>query len=278
MTFIARGAHLEAMQKQGLKVVGLEEFHLPTVQAVANPAGLAPADLIIFAVKSYDTDGSIELIRPIVGPNTTILPIQNGVESYDRIGGALGRDRVIGGLCRISVEIQQPGVIQINSTFCDVVCGEMDGSASDRTATIAATLTGAGIPTKVTASIRADLWKKFTFITAMSGITGAARMTLGPIREVPEAFELYRRIAAEVVAVANAEGVPVSLDLPDALAKQAMDLPPKFKASLLVDLERGKVTEVETLQGTVVRLGRKHGIPTPVTEVIYALIKLQQPH
>ncbi len=277
VTFIARGAHLQAMQGQGLKITGLEEFHLPTVQAVSDPAGLAPADVILFAVKAYDTDDAAELIRPVVGPQTMIVPIQNGVDSYDRLGALHGHEKVVGGLCRISAEIGAPGVIKLNSDFKEIVFGEMNGAPSARTAAFAAALQRAEVPHKVSTEIVVDLWKKYTFITAMSGITGATRSPIGKIRECEETFALYRSIAAEVVAVARAEGIPLSESFPDSLVAQARTHAPGLKASLLVDLENGKRTEVETLQGHLVRLGRKHGVPTPVTEVIYALIKMHQP-
>lgn len=277
VTFIARGAHLQAMQTRGLKITGEEEFSLPGVQAVAEPSGLSPADVILFAVKAYDTEDAAELIRPVVGPDTMIVPIQNGVDSFDRIGAVHGHDRMVGGLCRISAEIAAPGVIQLNSTFKEIVFGEMDGSPSRRTATFAGALERAGIPHLLSRDIRADLWKKYTFITAFSGITGATRSPIGAVRECPETFDLYRRIADEVVAVARAEGVELSQKFPDSLVAQARGMAAGLKASLLVDLERGRRTEVETLQGHVVSLGKKHGVPTPVTEVIYALLKLHRP-
>lgn len=277
VTFIARGAHLKAMQTTGLRVTGVEEFHLPEVRVVENPDGLAPVDVVLFAVKAYDTDGAAELIRPIVGPDTMIVPIQNGIDSYDRLGAIHGHDRVIGALCRISVEIAAPGTIQLNSQFREIIMGEPEGRGeSIRIREFANALDEAGMQVSISTDIQVDLWKKFTFITAMSGVCGAARAPIGPIREVPEAFELYRRIAEEVVAVAAAEGIFLAPGFADRLFDSARTLPGTMKASLLVDLERGRRTEVETLQGAVVRMGRKHGIATPVTEVAYGLIKLFQ--
>lgn len=277
VTFVARGAHLEALQTRGLSVTGVDAFHVPNVHATQDPAGMAPVDLIVVAVKAYDTNDAAALIAPTVGPETVVLPIQNGVDNHVRIGAVVGQDRVLGGLCRISAEIEAPGVIRRNSAFSDIILGELDGSLSPRTAAIAEALNGAGIKTKISSDIRADMWRKFVFITAMSGVTGATRSPIGPIREVPETFELFRQIAREVVAVAHAEGVAIEDDLPEKLVTQAQGLEQGLKASLLVDLERGRRTEVETLHGTAVRLGREHGVPTPVTAVIYALIKLHQP-
>ncbi len=277
VTFVARGAHLEALQTRGLAVTGIDEFHVPKVRATQDPAGMEPFDLVVVAVKAYDTEDAAALIRPVVGPETAVLPIQNGVDTHLRIGAVVGQDRVLGGLCRISAEIEAPGVIRRNSAFSEIIFGELDGSLSPRTAAIATALDGAGITTRVSTDIRVDIWRKFAFITAMSGVTGATRLPIGPIRDVPETIDLYRQIAREVVAVAHAEGVAIEDDLPETLMTQAQRLAPGLKASLLVDLERGRRTEVETLQGTVVRLGRTHGVPTPVTAVIYALIKLHQP-
>jgi len=277
VTFIARGAHLTALQTEGLKVIGQEEFHLPKVSATSDPAAVGPVDVIIFAVKAYDTDEAANLIRPMVGPQTMIIPIQNGVDNGDRIGAILGQEHVVGGLCRISVDIPAPGTVRLNSPFKEIFFGEFSGQPSDRTAAFAAVLERAGIPHKLSGEITVDIWKKFVFITAMAGITGATRSAIGPIRECPETFELYRQLAAEVVAVGRAEGIDLPVTLADQLFEQAGGLGAGMKASLLVDIEKGKRLEVETLQGHVSRLGRKHGIPTPVMDVIYALIKMHQP-
>jgi 2-dehydropantoate 2-reductase len=277
VTFIARGAHLQALQTEGLKVIGLEEFHLPKVTATNDPATVGPVDVIIFAVKAYDTDEAARLIRPMVGPQTMVVPIQNGVDSAARIGAVVGMAHMVGGLCRISVDIPAPGAVRLNSNFQELFFGELNGAPSDRTATFAGALQRAGVTHKVSAEITVDIWKKFVFITAMSGITGATRSAIGPIRECPETFDLYRKLAAEVVAVGRAEGVDLPVDLADVLFEQAKGLAYGMKASLLVDLEKGKRLEVETLQGTVCRLGRKLGIPTPTMDVIYALIKMNQP-
>ncbi|HWI60990.1 MAG TPA: ketopantoate reductase family protein [Symbiobacteriaceae bacterium] len=277
VTFIARGAHLAALQTEGLKVIGGEEFHLPKVSATNDPATVGPVDAIIFAVKAYDTEEAARLILPMVGPQTMVVPIQNGVDSCQRIGAIVGQEHMVGGLCRISVDIPTPGTVRLNSPFREIVIGELNGQPSDRTAAFSAALTQADIPHTVSSDIVVDIWKKFVFITAMAGITGATRSALGPIRECPETFELYRKLAAEVVTVGRAEGVNLPVGLPDVLFEQAKGMAPGLKASLLVDLEKGKRLEVETLQGAVCRLGVKHGVPTPNMDVIYALIKMHQP-
>ncbi|HYF93662.1 MAG TPA: ketopantoate reductase family protein [Symbiobacteriaceae bacterium] len=277
VTFIARGAHLQALQAEGLKVIGQEEFHLPRVSATSDPSAVGPVDVIIFAVKAYDTDAAAQAIRPMVGPGTMVLPIQNGVDSSDRIGAAVGMDHMVGGLCRISVDIPAPGTVRLNSPFKEIVFGELSGEPSARTTAFDTVLERAGIPHKLTNEIKVEIWKKYVFITAMAGITGATRSALGPIRECPETFELYRKLAAEVVAVGRAEGVNLPVALADELYEQAKGLGAGLKASLLVDLEKGRRLEVETLQGTVCRLGRKLGAATPVMDVIYALLKMHQP-
>lgn len=277
VAFIARGPHLQALQTGGLKVTGLEEFHLPKVTATSNPAEIGPVDVILFGVKAYDTEESARQMLPLVGPGTMVVPLQNGVDSYRQIGDIVGMGHMVGGLCRISVVISAPGTVQLNSPFKEIVFGEMNGAPSARTAAFDAALETAGIQHRLSGEIQVDIWKKFVFITAMSAMTGAARSPIGPIRDCPEAFALYGRVAAEVVAVGQAEGINLSNAIPDELMAQARASAPGLKASLLVDLERGRKTEVETLQGAVVALGRKHGVPTPVTEVLYALIKVHQP-
>jgi 2-dehydropantoate 2-reductase len=277
VSFIARGAHLKAMQTGGIQVVGQEEFHLAQVRATNDTVSVGAVDVVLFCVKAYDTEESARLIMPMVGPQTMVLPIQNGVDSLQRIGAVVGHDQVVGGLCRISVDLPQPGTVRLNSPFREIIFGELDGAPSARTAAFASALERAEIPHRVSGEIRTELWKKFIFITAMSGITGATRTPIGPIRECPETFALYARLAAEALAVGQSEGVPLDPAYVDELTRQARTLASGLKASLLVDLERGKRTEVETLQGTVVRLGKKNGVPTPVNDVIYALIKMHQP-
>ncbi|MDB4895879.1 MAG: 2-dehydropantoate 2-reductase, partial [Firmicutes bacterium] len=266
-----------ALQTGGVHVVGQEEFHLARVRATSATADAGPVDVLLFCVKTYDTDDAIQLIMPLVGPQTMVLPVQNGVDSYDRIGAAVGPERVVGGLCRISVDIPTPGTVRLSSPFREIIFGEMDGTPSSRTASFAAVLERAEIPHRISAEVPTEIWKKFIFITAFSALTGSSRSPIGPIRECPEALELYGRVAAEALAVGLAEGVPIEQGYAEELVKQARTLAAGMKASLLVDLERGRRTEVETLQGAVVRLGRKHGIATPVTEVLYGLIKLYQP-
>lgn len=277
VTFIARGAHLKALQADGLRVVGEEEFHLARVQATNDTVAVGPMDVVLFCVKAYDTEEAARLMLPMVTPSTMVLPIQNGVDSVQRLAPFVGQEQVVGGLCRVSVDIPQPGTVRLNSPFKEIVLGELDGQPSARTAAFAAALERAEIPHRLSGDIRAELWKKFIFITALSGITGATRSAIGPIRECPETYELYGKIAAEALAVGKAEGVNLPDSIPEEMMKQGRTFAAGLKASLLVDLERNRRTEVETLQGTVVRLGRKHGIPTPVTEVIYALIKMHQP-
>ncbi|MFZ5825707.1 MAG: ketopantoate reductase family protein [Bacillota bacterium] len=277
VAFIARGAHLTALQTSGLQVVGLEEFHLPAVTATDDPATIGPVDVVLFCVKAYDIETAARQMLPLVGPGTMVLPLLNGVDTVERLAPILGAEKVVGGLCRISVEVSSPGTVRINSPFKEITFGEMDGSPSARTAAFAAALERAEIPHRLSGKMELELWKKFVFITAFSGITGATRSPIGPIRDCPETFDLYRQVAAEIVAVGRAAGVELDPDMPAALVEQARAFAPGLKASLLVDLERGRRTEVETLQGAVVRLGRKYGIPTPVTEVLYALIKMHQP-
>jgi 2-dehydropantoate 2-reductase len=277
VTFIARGAHLKALQSGGVHVSGQEEFHLPHVRATSDTASVGAVDVLLFCVKTYDTDEAIRLSMPMVGPQTMVLPLQNGVDSYDRIGAAVGPERVVGGLCRISVDIPTPGTVRLSSPFREIIFGEMDGTPSARTAAFGAALERAEIPHRLSAEIPTEIWKKFIFITAFSALTGATRSPIGPIRECPESFALYARLAAEALAVGLAEGVPIEQAYADDLVKQARTLAAGMKASLLVDLERGRRTEVETLQGAVVRLGTKHGIATPVTEVLYGVIKMYQP-
>ena len=262
--FIARGRHLEAIRTEGLNVKSpLGDVHLETVRAAADPAEYGPGDMVIVAVKLYDTDAAAEAIKPLVGPDTTVVSFQNGVLAGDTFSAAYGRERVIGGSASIAAQIEAPGVILHTGTMALLAFGEWDGSRSPRTETLLEWCEKAGIEVTLSDNIETVIWSKFVFLAAFSGITCMFREPMGPIREDADKRDLFRRALIETHAVARAKGVA----LPDDLAEQRMDfadgLPAEMYSSMYHDLMAGKRLELNWLSGAVVDMGGELGVETP---------------
>jgi 2-dehydropantoate 2-reductase len=275
VTFIARGAHLAAMRERGLTVKSeiFGEFTVPA-RATSEPTEVGPVDLVLLGVKTYDLDAAVEQMRPLVGPDTMVLPLQNGVDAPDRIARVVGERPVLAGLTYIGSNIESPGVIsQKYSSGTLIQLGELDGSRSERTERLLSTLEGAGISAEVLSDIRVALWQKYLTVCANGGVTALTRLPIGPILACPETKALYRGVMDEVASVGRAEGVPLPEDSVDRSMAIVEKFAPWGRASMANDLANGRRLELETLNGTVVRLGRKHDVPTPFNVVIYAALK-----
>ena len=274
VTFVARGAHLEAIRRNGLTVRSrlVGDF---TVKAAAtnDPAQAGTADLVLFCVKSYDTESAAERIRPAVGPGTTILPVQNGIDSAERIGHVVGPERVIGGLAAVSSVVKEPGVIEHRAGPDVIQLGEMDGPPSARAERIADALRRAGVKAQVRPDMRVALWEKFVLICGLSGLTALTRLPIGAVLACPETRSLFRQVMEETEAVGRAEGVAVSDGHVERMVKFFEGSDPSIRGSLYYDLAAGHRLEIETLNGMVVRLGRKRGVPTPANFAVYASLK-----
>jgi 2-dehydropantoate 2-reductase len=274
--FVARGAHGDAIRRNGLTVRRFDgEF---TVQAAASPdpAELGAADLVLLSVKNYDNDGALPLLPPLVRSGTTVLTLQNGVDSPDEAAAIVGREAVLGGAAYIATEIAGPGVIRQTGNYQRIAFGEVFAPApriSDRVARLAEILVGAGIEALPAADGRVQLWEKFIYLAAMSGMTGAARQPLGVVRGDPAARARLFAAIREVEALARAEGVPVALDIVDRLSVFVDGVPASMRSSLLIDLSHGRRIEVEALQGAVVRRAARLGVPVPIMETLYAVLR-----
>jgi len=273
VTFLARGAHLAAMQRSGLRVRSTAdgEWVVP-VDAVADVAGRPPADVVLFCVKSFDTETAAAAIRPAVGPATAVVSLQNGVDNEDRLDRVLGPGHAVGGVAYVFAGIEAPGVIA-HRLLGRVVVGELDGRPSPRLEALREALTTAGVPAEVVPDIRRTLWQKYLLITAQAGMTALARAPIGVVRAVPETWRMYRAIVEELAALARAEGVTLPADVVDAVVKSAEGLAPEARSSLFDDLEQGRRLELEALHGHAVRLGERHGVPTPMVSAVYAALK-----
>jgi 2-dehydropantoate 2-reductase len=275
--FIARGAHLEAMQRHGLTVrTPAGETTVP-VTAVADTGRVEPVDLVLFCVKSYDTESATPLLRPLMGRDTTVLTVQNGVDNADTIGSVVGSDAVLPGAVYIALQLVGPGVVLRTGGEGRMVFGELNGVVSERIRRIAAAFQQSGIPHEVSPDIQQLLWEKFLFITGVGGVTALARSGIGPLLASPAGRTLLTASCDEIVAVAQAAGAPLTPAAARAAIEQAATVPPQWRSSMARDLEDGRRLEVDALSGAVVRRGRKHAIPTAIHQAIVACLSLHQP-
>jgi 2-dehydropantoate 2-reductase len=274
VTFVARGAHLEAIQAKGLTVRSrlVGDFTVPA-RASDDPSAGGAADLVLFCVKAYDTEAAAERLQPAIGPDTVILPVQNGIDSAERIGRVVSPGHVIGGLAGVSSVIAAPGIIEHRAGPDVIQLGELQGGSSARTERIADALRRAGLKAQVRPDIRVALWEKFVLICGLSGLTALTRLPIGAVLACAETRALYRQTMDETAAVGRAEGVA----LPDGVVERTLRFfegsDPAIRGSLYHDLAAGRRLEIETLNGTVVRLGRERSVPTPANFAIYATLK-----
>jgi 2-dehydropantoate 2-reductase len=274
VTFVARGAHLAAMRTLGLRVLGPRgDVHLAPTQATDDPAGIGPVDFVLFCVKLWDVESAGAAIRPLVGPDTAVIPLQNGIDASDRLIPILGKNAVMGGVAQISGTITEPGVIRQTGSFMRLVFGELDGRPSSRGAAFYALCQGAGFDSVNSNEIQTAMWEKFILLATNSSVVALTRLPFGKLRDDPEIFVLFERAVAEVAAVGRARGVALPVDIEARVLKATRNFPPEMLPSMAVDLLRGNRLELPWLAGKVVALGRELGVPTPTYDVMYAALK-----
>jgi 2-dehydropantoate 2-reductase len=277
VSVVARGAHLEAIRKDGLRILSsaVGDF-TARIGAESDPARIGVADTVVVAVKTYDNPTALPLLPPLVGPSTTVLTVQNGVDSAEQVAAVVGDDRTIGGSTYIATAIDAPGVIKQTGSHRRVVFGEVfrpPAAVSDRVRAIEALMKAADIHAEAVPDGRPAIWEKFTFLAPFAAFTGASRLPLGPLWGDADGRRALLQAAAEVEAVARASGINLPADLAERRAQYYSTIPPSTRASLLIDLSQGRRIEVESLLGTVVRRGRSAGVPTPMMEALYAVLK-----
>jgi 2-dehydropantoate 2-reductase len=274
VTFIARGANLEALRVRGLTVESrlAGTFTLP-VRATDDPSEVGPVDLTLFCVKTYDTETAAESIRPLIHPETMLLSLQNGIDNEERIARAAEHITGIGAVAYVVSAIKAPGVIAQTAGPGKIIVGELSGGASARTERLRDVLQGAGITTEIHPDIRVVLWQKFLFICAFSGVTAVTRLPIGTILADPVTHNLFQGTSEEVEAVARACRVNLPADCVAQAISQVTAVEPWGRGSLYHDLAEGRRLELESLNGEVVRRGREHGIETPLNFAIYAALR-----
>jgi 2-dehydropantoate 2-reductase len=272
--FLARGAHLDAMRNEGLRIISARgDTHLVPTQATNDPATIGHADVVLFCVKLWDVESAGEHIRPLVGPATAVIPLQNGIDASERLIPILGAAAVMGGVAQVSATIEAPGVVRQTGTFMRLVFGELAGGLSARGDAFLALCRKAGFDADHSDKILTELWLKFIVLATNSAITAATRLPFGRLRTDPDIMALFEAATKEVVAVAKAKGI----SLPEDAAQRNMSFlagaPPAMMASMANDLIRGNRIELPWLSGKVVAMGRELGVPTPVHSVLHAILK-----
>lgn len=269
---IARGAQLEAICARGLTLKSPQASFNVRVPATSDAAGCAPVDLVLFCVKAYDTAAAAQQVRPVVGPQTTVLTLQNGVENVAPIGAALGRERVLAAASYVSARAVSPGVIE-TAFVHRTILGEAAGRDPERARGLAATFQAAGIAAEVVPDIDVALWTKLLVMSSLGAVGCVTRLTFGEIHACAETAALRWGIFDEGHAVARAAGVALPDGLRATLQQMSRAVDPGMRPSMYYDLAAGRRLELDDMVGVVVRTGARLGVPTPLTRTIYAALK-----
>lgn len=273
VAFVARGAHLDALRERGLRVESPKgDLRLAHVQATDNPATVGVVDAVLLTVKMYDLEAASRMLTPLIGRDTVVVTLQNGVEAIDIVAGQVGREHVAGGVAYIAAVIAEPGVIR-HTSLDSLIFGELDRRRSERLVALEQACLHAGFSARVSDDINLDLWSKFARLSVFSGMTAVTRSTMGVLRSDPELLAMLVAACQETIAVGRARGVALPDRLMDEILQMVHTLPHHAKASMLEDLERGRRLELPWLSGAVVRLGAAAGVPTPIHSFIATVLK-----
>ena len=272
VTLIARGAHLAAIKEKGLQLIQPEGDFTVAVAATDDPSQVGPVELVIFSVKAHQNSKAVPLIEPLIGEDTTILTIQNGVESAEELGQDYGAERVLPGSAYLLSNITSPGVIKQLSLVPRVAFGESNGDRSQRAIAIRDTFCEANIEAELSDNISKALWSKLLYNSPANAMASAARLSPRDLIEYPHGAAMFRSAIQEVANVGTAYGIPFGQDD----VQGAMDLitarPMGARGSMQADLEAGRPLELEAIVGSVRRIGRKVNVPTPVFDMLYTLL------
>jgi len=272
VTFVARGAHLESIRAQGLRVrSAVDGEWVVNAPAVEKIEGQPAADIVLFCVKSFDTEAAAAVIKPVVGPETGVLSIQNGVDNEDKLVGILGEGHVLGGMAQVFATIESPGVIR-HVQLGRIVFGEMNGRDTPRARAFLSACQRAAIPAEISERVVQTLWQKYVMLTAHAGMTAVTRCPAGVVRSLPETRLMYRRLLEEMLAIARAAGIALDGGYIEQSFKMLDGMAENFGSSLQYDLSQGKRLELEALHGHAVRLGERYGVPTPTLFAVYAAL------
>ncbi len=274
VTFMARGAHLEAIRSTGLQIESENgDAHIHPAQASDDPAEVGPVDYVLFAVKLFQTEETAGFAKPLVGPNTTLVALQNGVECANVLSAVHGKEKVLNGTSYIAAVIAEPGLIRQTGTFASFAFGEQDGTMSDRGQRLKEAADKAGLNPTYSSNVESLVWMKFLLIATMSSITTSTRKPIGELRDDPDIQPVIVASLEESIAVGRAMGVDLPENAMEQQLKRIAEFPAAMVASMYHDLHANKPTELEWMSGAVRRFGKQCGIPTPTHDAFYAILK-----
>ena len=277
ITFIVRGATLEALTTRGLRIDSVHgDFHVNDVQATSDPSTAGPVDVVLMAVKAWQIPEAARTLGPLIGPDTMVVPLENGIDAPEILASVVGREHVAGGLCAIVSYIVEPGHIRHAASEPMVMFGELDNRRSDRVGQLREAFLRAGVNAEVPEDIHRSMWTKFLFIATLSGVGALTRVPVGVWRTMPEVRELATRSLREVVALATARGIDLGADAVERTWHRYDTLAPTSTASLQRDVMEGKPSELDAQIGAVVRLANESGVPVPVAELVYHALLPQE--
>ncbi len=277
VTFIARGEHLRAIQTGGLRVDSIKgDFVVSPAQATDDPRQVGTVDVVLVTVKAWQVPEVAEAMRPMIGPDTFVVPLENGVEAPQQLAAVLGAEHVLGGLCQISAMIVAPGHIRHVGIEPYVAFGELDGRPSQRAERLRQAFERAGVKAEIPPDIQVAMWEKFLFIATISGLGAVTRAPAHIFRSLPQTRQLLEQALQEIVAVAQARGINLGQEAVQRRLAFIDSLPEGVTASMQRDIMDGRPSELEAQNGAVVRMGQQLGVPTPVHAFIYASLLPQE--
>lgn len=274
VVFVARGAFAEALRRDGLQVFSARgDLHLNPVTLYEDAETTGPVDAVLICTKMWSLPAAAEAIRPLLTPQTAVVPLQNGVESVDLLAEAIGPNNLLGGVAYISAHIEAPGVIRHNTQHARIVFGELDGRRSPRAEALHAALERAAVEAVLTNDVTRALWEKFSTLAPLAGACSYLRKDIGGVRDSAGGRELLQALASECMAVGRARGVAMPEGWEEQVYARFDELGGAVKPSMLLDLERGNPLELEWLTGATLRLGEAAGVETPASRKVYEALR-----
>jgi len=273
VVFLARGAHLEALRTGGLRIESPNgNLHLPRVSATDDTSTVGAVDVVLFAVKLYDTESAVPLLPPLIGADTVVIPFQNGVESVEMLSRAVDRRHLAGGTSYVQASIAEPGIVR-HIALDRLIFGELDGARTPRLERLFDVCRDAGVSPTLSDQIEVEIWSKFVHLSVLSGMTAVTRSPVGPLRDDPDLFAMWQAALIETIAVARAKGIALPRSLFDEVITLLQQIPAQAGSSMLQDLERHRPLELPWLSGAVVRMGHALDVETPIHRFIEAVLK-----
>jgi 2-dehydropantoate 2-reductase len=271
--FIARGAHLRAIQANGLLVkTPSGDLLIKPAHATDKPAKVGSVDLVLFCTKTYDTVPAAEQAKPLVGPTTTVVSLQNGIDAHEQIGKVIGAEHVIAGVTGIISRVDSPGIIRFESKVPWIAVGELDGRRTPRVEAVCSAFDETGVEIEISENIMGDLWEKLVLVAPLFGFGSLTRLPVDLYRSVPETRVLITRLMQETAAVAAADHVTLDPLVVENTLARVDQLPPLWKSSMQRDVEAGRSSELEATIGAICRKGSELGVATPVAAMVYGAL------